>query len=31
MDEAREKGKPSKIADREAKLAKERAELEKLR
>jgi hypothetical protein len=31
LDEAREKGKPSKIADREAKLAKERAELEKLR
>ena len=30
LDEAREKGKPSKIADREAKLAKEKAELEKL-
>lgn len=31
LDEARGKGKPSKIADREAKLAKERAELERLR
>lgn len=31
LDKARGKGKPSKIEDREAKLAKERAELERLR
>ncbi|QIL80993.1 DUF1090 domain-containing protein [Diaphorobacter sp. HDW4A] len=31
LDKAREQGKASKIADREAKLAKEKAELEKLR
>jgi len=31
LDKAREQGKAGKIADREAKLAKEKAELEKLR
>ena len=31
LDEARGTGKAGKIADREAKLAKEKAELEKLR
>ncbi|WP_043008967.1 DUF1090 domain-containing protein [Comamonas testosteroni] len=31
LDDARETGKAGKITDREAKLAKERAELEKLR